>query len=80
MKSKFQRLQRNGSMSPVWIQTMCSNERFVRVNLKDLFHDILSHFCDGQNYLQIEGKLKIIVHQGRKYQTGYKELKKNKDG
>ena len=33
-------------------------EIFVRVNLKDLFHDILSLFCDGKNYHQIALKPK----------------------
>ena len=32
------------------------------IDLKELSHDILSYFGQVQNYLQIEGKLNIIVY------------------
>ena len=34
------------------------------LRLKELRHDIWSHFYDVENFLQIEGKLKIIVRSG----------------
>ena len=30
--------------------------------LKELCHDILSHFCDEQSHLQIAESLKVIVY------------------
>lgn len=41
-------------------------------------HDILSHFCEVQNYLQIDLSLEITVHQGTKTPKKFKKRLLNK--
>ena len=50
------------------------------VLLKELCHDILSHFCKVQNHLQIDESLKILVNKVEKHQRGDNKPNRNKDG
>ena len=49
---------------------MVSYNHNFTVTLKEFRHGILSFFDHRQNYLEIEGNLKIMLHKDRKNPKG----------